>query len=311
LRAQQPDRLRRLGVLLSGAPDDAGAKPRLHAFLETLKGLEWIEGKNIQVEVRWGLSDPQLLRRHAEELLKINPDAILAATSTVVAAVKKETSTTPVVFVVVSDPEGQGFVETLAHPGGNITGFTALEYSFGPKWLQLLKECAPDVTRVLVVFNPKTMATVASSWLAPLIATAPSLGITVAEGPVGDMAELEANVMAFARDRNGGLLVLPDPFTTARRGEVVALAARYRLPTIYAFRAFGVTGGLLSYGPDLVDIFRRGAVYIDRILRGEKPGDLPVQEPTKFELLINLKTAKALGLTVPPSLLARADEVIE
>jgi putative tryptophan/tyrosine transport system substrate-binding protein len=309
--SQQLDRVHRLAVLLNGAPDDAGAKPRLDAFLEALMDLGWTEGKNLQVDVRWGRSDPGLIGNNAVELLKLNPDAVLAATSTVVAAVKKETTTIPVVFVVVSDPEGQGFVRTVAHPEGNITGFTALEYSFGPKWLQLLKECAPDVARVLVIFNPKTMATVARSWLAPLIATAPSLGITVAEGPGQDMAELEANVMAFARDRNGGLLVLPDPFTTARRAEVVALAARYRVPTIYAFRAFGVSGGLLSYGPDLADIFRRGAVYIDRILRGENPGDLPVQEPTKFELLINLKTAKVLGLTIPPGLLARADEVIE
>ena len=263
----------------------------------------------MQIEYRW-TSDGILLRSHAAELVRMAPDLILANSTPVMAALQEQTRTLPIVFVQVTDPIGQGFVSNLARPGGNLTGFTSFEFSIGSKWLETLKGVAPGVTRVALLFNPDT-APFIDLFRRPVEAAAPSFAVAAISGAARGGAEIERVVDGFAREPNGGLMVMPDVSTMNHRDRIIALAARHRLPAVYPFRSFAVSGGLLSYGSDVSDIFRRAASYVDRILKGASPGDLPVQAPTKFEMVINLKTAKALGLEVPPTLLARADEVIE
>jgi putative ABC transport system substrate-binding protein len=307
-RAQQPDRVRRLGVLMNVADDPEG-QARVATFQQALQQLGWTDGRNVRIDTRWGANDVDRDRRYATELAALAPDVILAAGTLSVAAFQQVTRTLPIVFVNVSDPVGAGFVDSLARPGGNVTGFMLLEYSSSGKSLELLKQIAPSVTRAAVLRDPANPAGIAQ--FGAIQAAAQSLGVEISPVSVRDAGEIERAVAAFARSANGGLIVTPGGSVSVHRDLIVTLAARHKLPAIYAYR-FNVTGGgLISYGPDLVDGYRGAAGYVDRILKGEKPGDLPVQAPTKFELVINLKTAKALGLTVPPTLLARADEVIE
>ena len=308
-RAQQPERMRRIGVMISLAESDPEAQANAAALREGLQQLGWTEGRNILTDYRWGVGDPERSRAAAMELLALSPDVIMPATTQMLAAVRQETSSVPVVFVNISDPVGTGFVESLARPGGNVTGFTNFEYAMGQKWLQTLKEIAPNITRAAIITNPKNPNT--ALYLHAIEPAATSFALQLAVTPVNDAAEIERTIEAFAGQSNGGLLVMPDPVTITNRDLIVALAARHRLPAAYPYRVFVASGGLLSYGTDRIDIYRRAAAYVDRVLKGAKAGDLPIQQPTKFELVINLKTAKVLGLTVPPSLLARADEVIE
>jgi len=310
-RAQQPDRMQRVGVLMGVALDDPEGQARAEAFRKGLEGLGWIEGRNIQIDYRWSAGEADRTRALSAELVRLAPNVILATASPLLVALKQETRTIPIVFLQVSDPVGQGFVESLSNPGGNVTGFTNFEFSMMGKWLELLKGIAPHVRRVALMFNPQTAASYFQYYLQPFEATAPMFGFEPMVAAVHDEAEVDAALGSLARGRDGGLLVLSDIFTSANRDMIISLAARHRLPTIYPFRYFAVSGGLLSYGSDTLDLYRRSASYIDRILKGAKPADLPVQQPTKFEFVINLKTAKALGLDVPPMLLALADEVIE
>jgi putative ABC transport system substrate-binding protein len=308
-RAQQSNRLRVVGVLLAMAPDDPEAQLRIKAFEAGLRELGWTEGRNLRLEYRWAVGDAALLRKQATELVGLAPDLILATSTPVLAALRQE-KTLPIVFVQVTDPIGGGFVPNLARPGGSLTGFTSFEFTIGSKWLEALKHVAPAVTRVALIFNPDT-APFAHLFWQPVEAVAPSFDVEPMQAPVRDVGEIERTIAAFARNANGGLMVLPDVSTTNHRDLIIALAARHRLPAVYPFRYFATSGGLMSYGSDLADIYRRAASYVDRILKGAVPGDLPVQAPTKFEFVINLKTANALGLTVPPRWLGRADEVIE
>jgi putative ABC transport system substrate-binding protein len=308
-RAQQSDRLRRIGVMISLAENDPEAQANATALREGLQQLGWTEGRNIRTDYRWGVGDPERSRAAAIELLALSPDVIMPATTQMLAAVRQETRSVPVVFVNISDPVGTGFVESLARPGGNITGFTNFEYAMAQKWLQTLKEIAPKITRTAIITNPKNPNT--ALYLHAIEPAATSFAMRLAVTPVNDATEIERNIEAFAGESNGGLLVMPDPLTITHRDLIVALAARYRLPAAYPYRVFVANGGLLSYGTDRIDIYRRAAAYVDRVLKGAKAGDLPIQQPTKFELVVNLKTAKALGLTVPQTLLGRADEVIE
>jgi putative tryptophan/tyrosine transport system substrate-binding protein len=308
-RAQQSNRLRVVGVLLAMAPDDPEAQLRIKAFEAGLRELGWTEGRNLRLEYRWAGGDAALLRKQATELVGLAPDLILATSTPVLAALRQE-KTLPIVFVQVTDPIGGGFVPNLARPGGSLTGFTSFEFTIGSKWLEALKHVAPAVTRVALIFNPDT-APFAHLFWQPVEAAAPSFDIEPMQAPVRDVGEIERTIAAFARNANGGLMVLPDVSTTNHRDLIIALAARHRLPAVYPYRFFAASGGLMSYGSDLADVHRRAASYVDRILKGAVPGDLPVQAPTKFEFVINLKTAKALGLTVPPRWLGRADEVIE
>ena len=308
-RAQQSNRLRVVGVLLAMAPDDPEAQLRIKAFEAGLQELGWTEGRNLRLEYRWAGGDAALLRKQATELVGLAPDLILATSTPVLAALRQE-KTLPIVFVQVTDPIGGGFVPNLARPGGSLTGFTSFEFTIGSKWLEALKHVAPAVTRVALIFNPDT-APFAHLFWQPVEAAAPSFDIEPMQAPVRDVGEIERTIAAFARNANGGLMVLPDVSTTNHRDLIIALAARHRLPAVYPYRFFAASGGLMSYGSDLADVHRRAASYVDRILKGAVPGDLPVQAPTKFEFVINLKTAKALGLTVPPRWLGRADEVIE
>jgi len=308
-RAQQSNRLRVVGVLLAMAPDDPEAQLRIKAFEAGLRELGWTEGRNLRLEYRWAGGDAALLRKQATELVGLAPDLILATSTPVLAALRQE-KTLPIVFVQVTDPIGGGFVPNLARPGGSLTGFTSFEFTIGSKWLEALKHVAPAVTRVALIFNPDT-APFAHLFWQPVEAAAPSFDIEPMQAPVRDVGEIERTIAAFARNANGGLMVLPDVSTTNHRDLIIALAARHRLPAVYPFRYFATSGGLMSYGSDLADIYRRAASYVDRILKGAVPGDLPVQAPTKFEFVINVKTANALGLTVPPRWLGRADEVIE
>ena len=309
-RAQQAERMRRVGVLIVTLENDPQSLRRLTAFQQGLDRLGWTVGRNLQIDYRWGVSDDERARTAAAEVLSAAPDVILANSPPSVRAVRQATRTVPIVFVAVVEPVEQGFVASLAHPGGNITGFTSLEPTVAGKWLELLKEIAPGVTRVALIFNPD-LAPTARLFARSAAAVAPQFGYETFMAPVHDPAELEAFTARFARKPGGGLILPPDTFTSAHYKLIVELAARHRLPTIYAFRYFAAAGGLVSYGPDVVDQFGRAAGYVDRILRGEKPANLPVQQPTKYELVINLKTAKALGLDVPARLLAQADEVIE
>ena len=310
VRAQKAERMRRIGVLMSFAESDPGAQARVAAFRKGLQELGWAEGRNIHIDVRWAASDAALMQRFAKELVALQPDLILSHNTPTTATLLQQTRTIPIVFAVVSDPVGSGFVESLPRPGGNVTGWTNIEPTMAGKWLELLKEIAPRVARVALLFNPVT-APYAGYYLGPFKAAAASFSLDAIAAPVRDTSELESIIAAQARAPNGGLIVMTDSFLVTHRAEITSLAARYHLPAIYPFRSFVELGGLLSYGNDLVDNFRRAATYSDHILNGATPSDLPVQAPVKFELVINLKTAKALGLDVPSPLLALADEVIE
>ena len=308
-RAQQPDQIRRIGVIMSYSDNDPEGRPRLAALVQGLQELGWTDGRNIHIDYRYTSGDAERTRKYATELVALAPDVIVAGNTSTVGALQQATRTVPIVFAGVVDPVGGGFVDSLARPGGNITGFTQFEYGLSGKWLELLKEIAPRVTRVAVL-RDVTVA-VAHAEFAAAQAVAPSLGVEISPLGVRDADEIERGIAAFARGSNGGLIVASSPGTFRYRKLITTLAIRHRLPAIYPFRYFVDLGGLISYGSDRIDQFRRAAGYIDRILKGEKPADLPVQAPTKFELVINLKTAKALGLTVPPTLLASANEVIE
>jgi putative ABC transport system substrate-binding protein len=309
-RAQQPDRVRRVGVLMSRAADDPEEQARLSAFRQGLQELGWTDGRNVRIDYRWAAADAGRSRTYAAELVALAPDVILASASASVASLLQTTRTVPIVFVNIIDPVGAGYVARLARPGGNATGFTAFEYSLSGKWLELLKEIAPDLTRIAILRDPAIAAGIGQ--FAAIQAMAPSsLGVELSPIDVRDGGEIERDVATFARESNGGLVVTASSGAAVHRELIITLATRYRLPTVYPFRFFVTNGGLISYGPDPIDVFRRAAGYVDRILKGEKAADLPVQAPTKYELAINLKTAKALSLTLPPSLLARADEVIE
>ena len=307
-RAQQRERVRRIGVLMPTDADNTDNQVRLAAFLQGLQQFGWTVGRNLRIDLRWAAGEVERNRQYAAELLALAPEVIVAVGSGV-PALKQATRTVPIVFTIVADPVGLGFVDNLARPGGNITGFLAFEYGLSGKWLELLKQVATGVTRAAVVRDP-AIATGAGQFAA-VASVGPALGVDIVPVNVGDPGELEAALAAFARSPNGGLVVTGSAFAVMRRDLIIRLAAQHRLPAIYYERLFVVAGGLISYGPDTVDQFRRAAGYVDRILKGEKPADLPVQAPTKYELVINLKTAKALGLDVPPTLLARADEVIE
>jgi putative ABC transport system substrate-binding protein len=308
--AQQPERVRRVGVLIAFSENDPVARASVPAFAQALRRFEWVEGKNIQLHYRFAAGDPVLFEKYAAELIGLLPDAILAGTPPAVTAFRQRSSTIPIVFVLVVDPIGLGFVQSLAHPGGNITGFGGFDPPIIGKWLQLLKEIAPAVTRVAIIFNPDT-APYAQVFNRVLEAAAPSFGITLTLAPVRNDAAIEKDIATLASKPGGGLIILPDPFTVAHREVTIAAAVRYRLPLIGFVEFFPRAGALMSYGFDPVDVHAQAASYIDRILRGANPADLPVQQPTKYSLIINLRTAKALGLTVPPSMLDLADEVIE
>jgi putative ABC transport system substrate-binding protein len=308
-RAQQSNRPRLVGALLAMAPSDPEAEMRVKAFETGLRELGWVEGRNMRLEYRWAPRDSSLLLSQATELVSLAPDVILATGTPVVAALRQG-NPPPVVFVQVTDPIGNGFVPNLARPGGYLTGFTSFEFTVGSKWLEALKHVAPVVQRVALIFNPDT-APFAHLFWQPVVEAAPAFDVEPIQTPVRDAGEIKTAIETFAREANGGLMVLPDVSTTSYLDLIIALAARHRLPAIYPFRYFAVSGGLMSYGSDLADVYHRAAAYVDRILKGAAPGDLPVQAPSKFELVINLKTANALGLTVPPLWLGRADEVIE
>jgi ABC-type uncharacterized transport system substrate-binding protein len=308
-RAQQGERQRRVGLLLPGSSDDAEFQVRIGAFLQGLALLGWSIGQNVRIETRWATTDAGAIRRHAAELAALAPDVILAHGASTVGPLLQATRTVPVVFPVASDPVAAGFVESLAHPGGNATGFMVSEYGIAAKWLELLKEIAPNVRRVAVLRDPAVPTGPAQFGVIQVAATA--LKIEVSPISLRDAPEIERAIAAFALAGDGGLIAMGGAASAIHRHLIAALAARHKLPAIYAERYFAAAGGLISYGSDYIDHYRRAAGSVDRILKGEKPADLPVQAPTKYKLVINLKTAKALGLEVPPTLLARADEVIE
>jgi len=307
--AQQAERIRRIGVLIPATADDADYQARAGAFLQGLQQLGWVVGQNVRIETRWATSNPADIRRHATELVTLGPDVILVNGVAAVAPLLQETRTVPIVFVAVADPVAAGFVESLARPGGNVTGFSTLEYSFGGKWLELLKQIAPNVTRVAVIRDPAISGGI--GLFSAVQSAASSVGVELSPVNVRDAGEMDRAISAFASGSNGGMIVTASSLAFAQRDTIVALATRHKLPAVYFHRVFVKGGGLISYGPDLVDQYRHAAAYVDRILKGEKPADLPVQTPTKYELVINIKNAKALSLTVPPSLLAMANEVIE
>jgi ABC-type uncharacterized transport system substrate-binding protein len=309
-RGQQPERVRRIGVLVAYAESDPEAQARIAAFRQGLRGLGWIEGQNLRMELGWGTGDPDRARASVAELISLAPDLIVAHGTPALTALYRATRTIPVVFVSVIDPVGAGYVQSLAQPGGNITGFSTFEPEIGGKWLELLKEIAPGLSRVAGVLDPDFKG-FAGVWGA-IEKMAPGFGLEVKNLPFQTPTDdLESAVARFAQEPGGGLIVLPTALNAVQRNRIFSSAARGNLPAMYAFRFYATDGGLMSYGIDTVDLFRRSASYVDRILKGEKPADLPVQAPTKFEMVINLKTARALGLEVPPTLLARADEVIE
>ena len=308
--AQQTERVRRIGVLTFSAESDQEGQSSVAAFREELRKLGWMEGRNSEIDIRWAAADVELMKRFASELVTLQPDLILTSSTPATAAMLQQTRTIPIIFVIVADPVGSGFVASLPRPGGNATGFTPIVRSLGGKWVELLKEIAPRVARVTLLFNPAT-ATFIEGYLIPFKAAAASLGAESIVAPVNDMPGLESLITTEAHEPSSGLVVIPDAFTIQHRAEITALAARYHVPAIYWSRSFTEIGGLISYGPYIVDEYRRAALYADRILKGSKPSELPVQAPVKFELVVNLKTAKALGLDVPPTLLATADEVID
>jgi putative ABC transport system substrate-binding protein len=308
-RAQQPDRPRRIGMLMNLASDDPESNDRLTAFLQALHELGWIDGRNVRIYVRWGAGDVDSFRRYAAELVALAPDVILAASTATLGPLRSATRTVPIVFVQVADPVGGGFVENLGRPGGNMTGFSVFEYNICGKWVELLKQVFPGVTRAVVLREPGTAY---GSWQFGAIQTAAlPLGVELGQLSVRDTGEIERGLSTFASGPNRGLIVTASTFTAVHRETITTLAAQHRLPAVYPFRYFVTNGGLMSYGPDSIGPFRQAAGYVDRILKGEKPAGLPVQAPNKYELDINLKTAKALGLVVSPTLLARADEVVE
>jgi putative tryptophan/tyrosine transport system substrate-binding protein len=308
-RAQQPEQMRRIGVLMNRAADDPEGQDRVAAFKQALQQLGWTDGRNVRIDIRWGEDDVDRERRYAAELVALAPDIILAGGTLGVAALQHVTRTLPIVFVGVGDPVGAGFVDSRARPGGNTTGFMVYEYSLSGKWLELLKEIAPSVTRAAVLRDPASPAGIGQ--FSAIQAAAQPLRVEVNPVSVRDAGEIERGVAAFARAANGGLIVTPSGWVSLHRDLIIAVAARHKLPAVYAFRYMVTGGGLISYAPDWGDQYRPAAGYVDRILKGAKPADLPVQAPTKYELVINLKTARALGLNVPATLLARADEVIE
>ena len=308
-RAQQPTGMRRIGVLLNFAADDPEAQAQNLAFVQGLQQLGWTDGRNVRIETRWTAGDAARTRKYAAELVELEPDVVLAEGTTVLASLLQATRRVPIVFLQVTDPVGGGFVASLARPDGNATGFTQFEYSMSGKWLELLKEIAPNVIRAAVLRNPTISSGIGQ--FGAIQSVAPSLGVELRPIDVRDAGAIERGVAEFAGVSNGGLIVTSGGLTNLHRELIITLAARHKLPTVYAHRFFVTAGGLMSYGPDLVDQFRQAAAYVDRILKGEKPADLPVQAPTKYELVINLKTAKALGLDVPLQLQQRADELIE
>jgi putative tryptophan/tyrosine transport system substrate-binding protein len=309
-RAQQPSKVRRVGLLMNFPEGDAEGKARLAAFLQRMRELGWSEGSNLKLESRWSGADTERMRTAARELIALEPDLVIGVGTPAVSALARETNSIPIIFTQVSDPVGSGLVAHLARPGGNVTGFTLFEFSIGSKWLQTIKDLAPSVARVAVLFNPAT-APYAPFYVRSVEAAAASFAIDFSTLPLNDAIELEGAIKMLAATPNSALLVLTDTFTTVNRERIIALAAEYRLPALYPYRFFVASGGLVSYGVDTLEQYPRAAIYADRILRGAKPADLPIQQPTKFEFVINLKTAKALGLEIPPTLLARADEVIE
>jgi putative ABC transport system substrate-binding protein len=306
--AQQGDRVRRIGVLLAGEENDPAWKPRVSVFTQALAGLGWTDGRNVRMDLRWAGGDPNRIRGLAQELVGLQPDIILANSTAATAAVQRETRTIPIVFASAGDPVFTGIVPRLNQPGGNTTGFATFEPSLGGKWLELLSEVAPGLKRAAIMFNPDTFA---ASYMPSLETAARSLKLVPVAAPVHSDAEIEMAIIALGREPGGGLFVMSDVFTAEHRAPIILAAARNNVPAVYGLSESARDGGLLSYGPDRVDIFRRAATYVDRILRGAKPGDLPVQFPVKYEMVLNLKTAKALGLAVPPSIRLRADEVIE
>jgi putative ABC transport system substrate-binding protein len=310
-RAQQADGVRRVGMLSNLAESDPEAQAPVAALHQALAELGWADGRNLRIDHRWAAGDPRRLAAFAKELLGLQPAVVIAHTTPSVVALRKETDTIPIVFVQISDPIGAGFITNLARPGGNMTGFTNFEAPMGGKWVEMLKEIAPGVARVALMFNPETAPYVTSYYQGPFEAAAPLFGVQPSVNPVHNDLEVESVITALGREPGGGLIVMPDSFNIVHRERIIALAARHKLPVIYPYRYVIREGGLISYGVDQVDLFRRTAAYVDRILRGTKPAELPVQAPVKFELAINLKTAKALGLTVPLTLQASADEVIE
>jgi putative tryptophan/tyrosine transport system substrate-binding protein len=307
--AQQPERVRRIGVLMTLVAGDQQSQRRIAAFVQGLEKLGWTDGRNMRIDYRWSAANAEDIRKYAVELAALAPDVILAAASPAVGALLQATPTVPIVFVNVADPVGAGYADSLARPGRNATGFTNFEYSMGGKWLALLKEIAPSVVRVAVFRDPAIAS--GPGQFGAIQAVAPSVGVELSAINVRDTGEIERSVLAFARSGNGGMIVTGSPLSVVHRDLIIRLAAEHKLPAVYFERFFAAGGGLISYGPDQADDFRRSAAYVDRILKGERPAELPVQTPTRYQLAINLKTARALGLTVPESLLARADELIE
>jgi putative ABC transport system substrate-binding protein len=309
--AQQVDPIRKVAVLMNFVAEDPEGRARLQLFLQSLRATGWIEGKNLRTEVRWAADNAERFHQYARELVGSAPEVILASASASVVALQQVTRKVPIVFANVIDPVGAGFVVSLARPGGNTTGFTAFEYSISGKWLELLNELAPGLKRVAVVRDPSLAAGIGQFAAIQTITSASSTGVELSVIDPSDVSGFERALAAFAQEANGGVIVTSSTSTAVHRESIISLMKRYRLPAVYAFRYNTVDGGLASYGPDTIDVFRRAAAYVDRILKGEKPADLPVQAPTKYELVINLRTAKAIGLSPPPALLARADEVIE
>ena len=309
--AQQSGRVRRIGVLMAFKEDDARARGWLSRFSSGLAELGWSNGRDVRMEVRWAADSVDQMRAYAKELVSQQPDVILSFGTPVTAALQRETRTIPIVFAIVSDPVGEGFVATLAHPGGNITGFHNSEDAIGGKWLELLSQIAPSVSRAAMIFDPDTSPRHGNYYMPDFQAAAKSLNVEPIAVPVHNVAELEKAIAELAREPGGGFVAMADFFLFIHRAAMISLAAKYRVPAVYPWREVPVAGGLLSYGPDLEDIVRRAPAYVDRILKGERPADLPVQVPTKFDIVLNLKTAKALALSIPPTLLVRADEVIE
>jgi putative ABC transport system substrate-binding protein len=307
----QSDAVRRIGVLMGTAENDPAQRALVAAFTQSLKDLGWQDGRNLQIDYRWGAGDPEKIQIFARLLVEQRPDLIVGHTTPVVAALKTQTSSIPIVFTQVSDPLGSHFVDSLGRPGGNVTGFTNLEASMGTKMVELLKEVAPQTSRVAMIFNPQTSPNGGSYFLKPVEAAAPLLKVKTIAAPVHNPAEIEVVMAQLSQGSGTGLVVMPDIFVLAHRQEIISLAAQFRLPAVYTYRLFPAGGGLMSYGTDLADLFRRAASYVDRILKGERPSDLPVQMPAKYELVINLRAARALGLDIPMSVQQRADEVIE
>jgi putative tryptophan/tyrosine transport system substrate-binding protein len=308
--AQTSERVRRIGVLMNGVAANETGQSYARTFVQGLNRSGWTEGQNLHIDWRWSAGEPGLARTYAADLIHLAPDVILSSSTTNLVALLRVSQTIPIVFVEVADPVAQGFVPSLAHPGGNLTGFTAFQVSMGSQWIDLLKQVAPRVARVLLIFNPETSPQ-SKVFLQSIETAAPTFGVQIVPIAVQDAADIETAIGGFARQPDGGLIIPTDTFTQMRRGLIVELASRYRLPAIYTSPDFVRNGGLIYYGFDFVEQFRQAAVYVDRILKGAKPGDLPVQQPTKFALIINLRTANALGLPVSPNLVARANEVIE